>query len=88
MKEVSKITSSNYRYEYNSDYTNVCIRTDGVAGTNGSNGGNVYLDFYSYMFSTYSGLNDTVNVTVNHRIDIVQPEGTFLANTWGIIGVS
>lgn len=88
MREVSKVTSTNYRYEYNQDYTNVCIRTDGVAGSNGSNGGNVYLDFYSYMFSTFSGLNDTVNVTVNHRIDIVQPEGTFLANTWGIIGVS
>lgn len=85
---ISQITSSNYRYEYNSDYTNVRVRTDGVAGSSGSNGGNLYLDFGSYMLSTYSGANDTVNVTVNHRIDIVVPESTFLANTWGIIGVS
>ena len=85
---ISQITSANYRYEYNSDYTNVRVRTDGVAGSNGSNGGNVFLDFGSYMFSTHAGLNDDVNVTVNHRIDIVVPEGTFLANAWGIIGVS
>lgn len=85
---ISQITSANYRYEYNSDYTNVRVRTDGVAGSNGANGGNLFLDFGTYKLSTYAGLNDDVNVTVNHRIDIVLPESTFLANTWGIIGVS
>lgn len=85
---ISQITSSNYRYEYNQDYTNVRVRTGGVIGSNGDNGANVFLDFGSRMFSTFAGANDDVNVTVNHRIDIVLPESTFLANTWGIIGVS
>lgn len=85
---ISQITSANYRYEYNQDFTNVRIRTDGEAGSNGSNGANLFIDFGTSKTSTYAGLNDDVNVTVNHRIDIVIPETTFLANTWGIIGVS
>jgi hypothetical protein len=85
---ISQITSANYRYEYNQDFTNVRVRTDGVAGSNGANGGNLFIDFGTSKTSTFAGLNDDVNVTVNHRIDIVLPESTFLANTWGIIGVS
>jgi hypothetical protein len=85
---ISQITSANYRYEYNQDFTNVRVRTDGVAGSNGANGGNLFLDFGTSKTSTFAGTNDDVNVTVNHRIDIVLPESTFLANTWGIIGVS
>jgi hypothetical protein len=85
---VSQITSANYRYEYNQDFTNVRIRTDGVAGSSGSNGANLFIDFGTSKTSTFAGTNDDVNVTVNHRIDIVLPESTFLANTWGIIGVS
>lgn len=85
---VSQITSANYRYEYNSDYTNVRVRTNGVQGSNGDVGSILYLDFGYYMFSTYAGLNDDINVTVTTRIDIVQPETTFLANTWGVIGIT
>lgn len=85
---ISQITSANYRYEYNLDFTNVRVRTDGVAGTNGANGGNLFIDFGTSKTATVPGLNDAVDVTVNHRIDIVLPESTFLANTWGIIGVT
>lgn len=85
---ISQITSANYRYEYNQDFTNVRVRTDGVAGSNGANGANLFIDFGTSKTSTFAGANDDVNVTVNHRIDIVLPESTFLANTWGIIGVS
>lgn len=85
---VSQITSSNYRYEYNQDYTNVRISTNGVQGVNNDVGSVVHLDYGYYMFSTFAGANDDVNVTVTTRIDIVPPETTFLANTWGVIGVT
>lgn len=81
-QECSKITSANYRYEYNSDYTAVSLRTNGVQGSNGDVGSVLYIDFGWYMFSTYAGLNDDVNVTVNHRIDIVAPESTYLQASW------
>jgi hypothetical protein len=85
---INQITSANYRYEYNQDFTNVRVRTDGVAGSTGANGGNLFIDFGTSKTNSFPGLDDDVNVTVNHRIDIVLPESTFLANTWGIIGVS
>jgi len=85
---VSQITSSNYRYEYNQDYTNVRVSTNGVQGVNGDVGSILRLDFGYYMFSTFAGSNDDVNVTVTTRIDIVLPETTFLANTWGVIGIT
>jgi len=87
-QECSKITSANYRYEYNSDYTTVSLRTNGVQGSNGDVGSILYIDFGWYMFSTYAGLNDNVDVTVSHRIDIVYPESTYLANTWGTVTIS
>lgn len=88
MQEVSKITSANYRYEYNSDYTNVRVKTSGVTGSNGDKGAVLTLDFGSYMFSTYSGLNDDVNVTVSYRIDVVYPETTYLQNSWGTVTIA
>lgn len=84
MQTISQITSANYRYEYNSDYTNVRVKTSGVTGSNGDNGAVMTLGFGSYMFSTYSGLNDAVDVTVSHRIDVVAPEGTYLQTSWGL----
>ncbi len=35
-----------------------------------------------------SMFNDSLNVTVNHRIDIVPPETTNLANSWGTLTVA
>lgn len=87
-QECSKITSANYRYEYNSDYTTVSLRTNGAQGANGDVGSVVYIDFGWYMYSTYAGLNDNVDVTVSHRIDIVYPETTYLTSTWGTATVS
>lgn len=81
---VSQITSANYRYEYNSDYTNVRVRTSTQNSSgNGDKGAVIYLDFGSYMFSTYSGLNDAVDVRINHRIDYTVPESTYLNVSWG-----
>jgi hypothetical protein len=35
-----------------------------------------------------TALDDTVNVNLGWRVDIVAPETTYLANTWGVIGVT
>ena len=83
MQNICQVVSANYRYEYNSDYTNVRVKTSGVTGSNGDNGAVMTLGFGSYMFSTYSGLNDAVDVTVSHRIDYIVPETTYLTASWG-----
>jgi len=83
---ISQITSANYRYEYNSDYTYVQAYTSAQnASGNGDHGAVIYLVFGWYMYETYAGLNDNVDVTVNHRIDIVAPSTSGgLSASWGL----
>jgi hypothetical protein len=89
---ISKITSSNYRYEYNQDFTLVNVR---VTGTNvsghGDNGAVIELYANVFLQGAIAGptaYNDTVNVNLGWRVDVVEPELTYLANTWGVYGVT
>jgi hypothetical protein len=38
--------------------------------------------------TTNTSSNDSINITVNHHVDIVAPETTNLSNTWGTITVA
>ena len=66
----------------------------GSNGTNVSGNGdagsviNVYLNFTDGHNNYAGGFNDTLNITVNHRIDIVYPESTYIGNSWGTVTVS
>jgi hypothetical protein len=79
---------------YSGDFVKVYWQTNGTAGSNAANGNviTIYLNYYSAHTSTTSGLygssGDTLNVTVSHRVDIVNPETTNLTNTWGTIIVA
>jgi hypothetical protein len=35
-----------------------------------------------------AGFNDNIDVTIPHRIDVIYPETTFLANTWGSVTIA
>jgi len=39
-------------------------------------------------YSNYWYFNDSTNITINHRVDIVYPETTNLSNTWGTVTIS
>lgn len=90
---MQKITSANYRYEYNTDFTQVGVRTNAtnVSGS-GDNGAVLTFQFDVSLAGKIgtgnSGFNDAVNVTLNVRFDIVPPETTYLANTWGSITIA
>jgi hypothetical protein len=77
-------------YTYTGDYVTVAIRTNGTQGSNADNGSVVYLDAYLYSGGRTGGelWNQTLNVTWNHRIDIVYPESTNLSSSWGTPVVS
>jgi hypothetical protein len=32
--------------------------------------------------------DDSIDITVNHRVDVIYPSTTFLANTWGSVTIS
>jgi hypothetical protein len=63
---------------YTTDNANLRVRSNGVQGSNGDLGSVIYFDL-GCNFPAHAGFNDALNVTVNHRIDIVAPESTYLA---------
>ena len=87
-QNISNINSTGYAYT--GDYVTVAIRSNGVQGSNADKGTIVYLDFTLYAAALPSGdvVAQSINVTWNHRIDIVFPETTNLASSWGAVTVS
>jgi hypothetical protein len=87
---VANVQSAGSIYTYKTDFANVNVRTNGVQGLAGDKGSTVSFVFYASdgAVQTNSNFNDIVNATINTRVDIVAPETTYLANTWGVIGVT
>jgi hypothetical protein len=84
---IQKITSATA--SYTGDYIQVSLRTNGVQGTNADVGNIVYLDFTVFSASkTAPVFNESINVTWNHRIDVVYPETTNLSNSWGTVTIT
>jgi hypothetical protein len=79
---ITQVTSTTSTYT--GDYIICAIRTSAanVSG-HGDNGAVVYLDFTVYSAAKSLSFNESINVTWNHRIDVVPPETTNLSNTWG-----
>ena len=82
---ILKLTSDNSTYTGNT--LEVFMRVAGAAGTNGGKGTQVIYDI-TYTDGADEAFNDAVSGTFRHRVDITPPETTFLANSWGVFGVS
>jgi hypothetical protein len=82
---IIKLTSDNATYTANT--LEVLMRVAGAAGTNGGKGTQVIYDI-TYTDGADEAFNDAVSGTFRHRVDITPPETTFLANSWGVFGVS
>jgi hypothetical protein len=50
--------------------------------------GNVVTLTLTFTSAAQQGINDSLNVTVNHRVDVTPPETTYLANSWGTVTVA
>jgi len=90
---LSKIRSTNYRYEYNADFFQVSVKTNGVQGSNGDNGTVITFTYLSSMAGHISGsdtsnFNDAINVTITPSYVIVYPETTYLSASWGTVTTS
>lgn len=78
---ITQVTSTTAAYT--TDYIRAAIRHSATVGPNGDNGTTVYLDFTVFSAAKTLAFNESINVTWNHRIDIVYPETTYLTSTWG-----
>lgn len=86
---LANVQSNSATYKYIDDWAYMAVRTNSPAGSNSDNGTTITFTMYwSTAAQTNSNFNDAINVTVTSRVDIVPPETTFLANTWGVIGIT
>lgn len=84
MTQLTSTTAS-----YTADVLKFYAKTNGVQGSNSDNGTTVTMSMdITSGLQTTGPFNDTINVTINHRIDVIYPETSFLANTWGSVTIS
>jgi len=85
----ANVASASATYQYTSDWLRLNVSTNGPQGSNRDSGSTITFTLATAQpAQTNSNFNDAVNVTVTTRVDIILPETTFLANTWGVIGIT
>lgn len=73
---------------YTGDTCTAFVKTNGVQGSNGDAGTTLTMSMQLFAAGQSPAFNDSINITVNHRIDVIYPSTTFLANTWGSVTIS
>jgi hypothetical protein len=87
-QSLAYINSTNYPYSGDWCAVNAYTSAQNASG-NGDHGATVYIKLYVYVGALQSDYgNKGVNITWNHRIDVVYPESTNLSASWGTVTVS
>ena len=80
---ITQLTST--QTTYTGDQLYFLVRTNGAQGSNADNGTIIYFSCNLVSGAQTGGFNDSINITVNHRLQVVYPSTSFLANTWGTV---
>jgi len=76
------VSSTTAPYTGDNFYLRMYTSAQNASG-NGDHGATIYFALY-LSSPAHSVWNGTINITVNHRIDVVYPESTYLTtNSWG-----
>ena len=83
---LTQVTST--QYTYTGDSITIYGKTNGAQGSNSDNG--TIFSFGANLVSAArtQPANQSINITLNHRVDVVYPAGGFLANTWGAVTIA
>lgn len=81
--EVYKNTGSASGAAYAAQFARVLTKVTGTAGSNGGKGEVITFSIESQSPAQSPAFDDSINVTVNHRLQVIFPSTTYLANTWG-----
>ncbi len=73
---------------YTGDVLYFYVKTNGTQGSNSDNGTVITMSPHITMGAQSPAFNDGYTVTVNHRVDIIYPSTSFLANTWGSVTIA
>jgi hypothetical protein len=83
---MTQITST--YYTYTTDVFYFYAKTNGAQGSNADNGTIVSLSAQWSMGAQSPAFNDSIDVIVAHRVDVIYPSTSFLANTWGAVTIA
>lgn len=83
---LSQITST--ATSYTGDVFYFLAKTNGVQGSNSDNGTILTLSANIFMAAQSPAFNDGYTVDINHRVDVIYPSTSFLANTWGSVTIA
>ena len=81
-------TVSSTTSPYTADFAYIYCYTGTPNVSGNADNGNVIKFGWGYNSAAHSAFNGTLNVTLNHRIDIVYPESTNLSPSWGTVTIS
>jgi hypothetical protein len=92
-QSMSKVTSANYRYEYNQSFFEVLVKSNGVQGASGDKGTVITFTFSVSLQGAINAAmtgpyNDDVSVPITVAFTVRPPEATFLTNTWGSVTIA
>jgi hypothetical protein len=85
---VAKTTITGLTTAYLSDTLNLFVKTNGVQGSNGDDGTVMTISMVLLSAAQSPAFDDSINITVGHRVDVIYPSTTFLANTWGSVTIA
>ena len=88
---IANVQSAGSIYTYKTDYANVFINTSTPNAAGLFDNGTTLTFRYNCTdgaAQTNSNFNDAVQATLFTRVDIIQPETTYLAHVWGVIGIT
>lgn len=84
----SKITGSTYASVYNADYCQLEVWSNGPQGSNGDAGSIISMRLTAYSGAQSPAFNDSINVSITHRIDVAYPSTAYLSNSWGTVTIA
>lgn len=78
-------TGSTYGPAYSAEFVKLQWKVTGTAGPNGGLGETITLSVESQSPAQSPAVSDSINITVNHNLQVIYPSTTYLANTWGSV---
>ena len=85
---MTQLDGSAYGAQYSGDQLLFKANTNGTQGSNGDAGTTLKAEVTLTTGAQSPAFNDSVNLTVNYRMDVAYPDTTFLANTWGSVTIA
>jgi len=74
---------------YTGDTMSFAVKSNGLQGSNADTGTVITFTLTLTSAATPApAFNETINITVNHRVDVVYPETTNLTQSWGSVTIA